>query len=349
MAIKPLVSVLIPSFNAERWIGLAIHSVLTQDYPSIEVIVVDDGSLDRTVEIARRFEGRTVKVITQPNGGAPVARNTALAHAQGDYIQWLDADDMLGPQKISMQMKRSERVADDRTLLSCPFFTFYFRTEAAKLFSSLLYQDLTPSDYFFVKFNYDTFLQPATWLVSRHLTEAAGPWWELRSADDDGEYFCRVVAASNAVSFVPSARTFWRVGNSGSVSWAWRRSGRDLEALFQSTARCVEHYRKFEVTPRSQAACLTFLHRRLTLFYPESPELVDKTRKLIIELGGTMMLPILSPKYQYIQKMFGTGIAKKSQFFIRSARTRFERSWDLFRAKTSEAHDRIRTLTMTGE
>src|SRR5262252_8996544 len=99
--VLPLVSILIPSFNAERWIRQTLESAVNQDYSHKEVILVDDGSTDRTLEIARTFESRVVRVIAQSNSGAPAARNRALAHAQGEYIQWLDADDLLAPSKIS--------------------------------------------------------------------------------------------------------------------------------------------------------------------------------------------------------------------------------------------------------
>lgn len=229
---QPLVSILIPSFNAERWIKQTLESAISQDYPRIEVIVVDDGSTDRTLEISRKFESRFVRVFTQPNAGGPAARNTALAHAQGEYIQWLDHDDLLARNKISNQIAGLENVENDRNLLSGPFATFYHHPRKARLFRSRLYQDLTPEDYFFIKFSDDTFLQPSSWLVSRTLSDLAGPWWELRSPDDDGEYFCRVVAASKGIHFVPEAICYWRIGNRGSFSGSWKRSDASLQALF---------------------------------------------------------------------------------------------------------------------
>src|SRR3990170_4942215 len=90
----PLVSVLIPAYNSERWIAETLSSAVAQTWPNKEVIV-DDGSKDRTLEIARTFSSRGVKVVMQANTGAPGARNHALRLAQGDYIQWLDADDVL--------------------------------------------------------------------------------------------------------------------------------------------------------------------------------------------------------------------------------------------------------------
>jgi glycosyltransferase involved in cell wall biosynthesis len=324
---SPLVSVLIPSFNSEQWIKQTLVSAINQDYPRIEVIVVDDGSTDQSLEIARTFESRSIQVITQPNAGAPAARNTALAHAQGEYIQWLDADDLLAPNKISAQMQSRKGVESDRILLSCPFATFYYRLEKARLFDSGLYQDLAPADYFLIKFARDTFLQTAAWLVSRKLTDLAGLWWELRSPDDDGEYFCRVVAAAEGIQFVPQTRCYWRVGNKGSVSWGWTQSQAGLEALFQSTARSIQHFRTLEDSERSRAACISFLQNRLIYFYP-NPYILEKINALAEDLGGTLGSPTLSWKYSWINAAFGWQLAKRCRLAVPAFKNSLIRDWD---------------------
>jgi glycosyltransferase involved in cell wall biosynthesis len=314
MVAQPLVSILIPSFNAERWIKQTLESAISQDYPRTEVIVVDDGSTDRTLEISRRFESRFVRVITQSNAGGPAARNTALAHAQGEYIQWLDHDDLLARNKISNQIRCLENVESDRVLFSGPFATFYHHPRKARLFRSRLYQDLTPADYFFIKFSDDTFLQPSSWLVSRKLSDLAGPWWELRSPDDDGEYFCRVVAASKGIHFVPEAICYWRIGNKGSFSGSWKRSDASLQALFLSTVRCIAHYRKLEDGERAHAACVAFLQNRLIYFYPDHPQIVQQISALAEELGGAIRPPSLKWQYRSMKAAFGWSAAKQSMF-----------------------------------
>lgn len=110
-----LVSVLIPAYNAEPWLRATIRSSLTQAWPNIEVIVVDDGSKDGTLAVAKSLQGPSVKVVTQPNQGA-AARNKALELAQGRYIQWLDDDDVLHSQKIAAQMRAAEAATDRRII-----------------------------------------------------------------------------------------------------------------------------------------------------------------------------------------------------------------------------------------
>lgn len=98
------VSVIIPCFNAEKWLREAIDSVLGQTYSNIEIIVIDDGSLDRSLEIIKSY-GNKVIWRTGNNQGANKARNLGFTLAQGDYIQYLDADDYLLPHKIAQQVQ----------------------------------------------------------------------------------------------------------------------------------------------------------------------------------------------------------------------------------------------------
>jgi glycosyltransferase involved in cell wall biosynthesis len=100
----PLVSVLIPCHNAERWIAQAIDSALSQVYPHTEVIVVDDGSSDRSLEIIQSY-GNRIRWETQLNQGGNATRNRLLELSRAEWLQYLDADDCLLPEKIAHQVK----------------------------------------------------------------------------------------------------------------------------------------------------------------------------------------------------------------------------------------------------
>jgi glycosyltransferase involved in cell wall biosynthesis len=103
----PLVSVIVPAYNAAPFIAEALESVLRQDYRPIEVIVVDDGSADATAEIARSF-GPPVLVLGQAHAGIGAARNAAIAAAYGELLAFLDADDLWTPGKLSRQVSQLE-------------------------------------------------------------------------------------------------------------------------------------------------------------------------------------------------------------------------------------------------
>jgi glycosyltransferase involved in cell wall biosynthesis len=101
---QPLVSILIPCYNAERWIVQCIDSALAQTWPEKEIIVVDDGSKDRSFEIIERF-GNRIRLESGPNRGGNAARNRLLQLARGEWLQYLDADDYLLPDKVARQME----------------------------------------------------------------------------------------------------------------------------------------------------------------------------------------------------------------------------------------------------
>lgn len=98
-----LVSVIIPAFNAEKTIFETVESVIDQDYKNIEIIVVNDGSWDETQSILERF-GNKIKIINTKNNGVSSARTVGLKFSKGDYIQYLDADDLLTKGKLSKQL-----------------------------------------------------------------------------------------------------------------------------------------------------------------------------------------------------------------------------------------------------
>lgn len=98
----PLVTIGIPCFNCERWLAECVESALRQSWPAKEIIVVDDGSSDRSPEILRRF-GDAIQAVQAPHRGANHARNEILRRARGEWIQYLDADDFLLPEKIARQ------------------------------------------------------------------------------------------------------------------------------------------------------------------------------------------------------------------------------------------------------
>src|SRR6476619_4323706 len=104
----PIVSILIPAYNAEPWLGDAIRSALDQTWTHTEIIVVNDGSKDRTLEVANQYASAKVRVLTHDNQGASATRNRALREAQGDYIQWLDADDILDRKKVACQLATAD-------------------------------------------------------------------------------------------------------------------------------------------------------------------------------------------------------------------------------------------------
>ncbi len=331
-----LVSILIPAYNAERWIAGTIESALAQTWPAKEIIVVDDGSTDRTLAVARGFGDRGVQVVTQANRGAAAARNTALRAARGAWIQFLDADDLLNPRKIEQQLQGAEPGAQSRVLLTCRWGRFFKRPEQARFAPDTLWQDRSPADWIVTKFNDNRFMFPASWLVSRRLVDAAGPWNEALSLDDDGEYMCRLVAASQQVRFMPEAECYYRIGNTGSLSS--QRSDRALQSGFTSMRLCIERLLALEDSERTRHACVRLLQDNLAHFYPEQADLVDQSRRLARKLGGDLTPPGERFHFMLFRGIFGWRRAKLLRSALNDAKLRTRRwadGWGRVDARTN--------------
>jgi len=323
MLTRPLVSILIPAYNAEKYIADTLRSALAQTWERTEIIVVDDGSRDATAGVAETFESNKVIVVRQSNQGASAARNRALSLAKGEYIQYLDADDLLAPDKIERQMAEAK---GPRTLLSSAWGRFLYRHQTAEFKPSALWNDLSPIEWLLRKMSSNLHMQTATWLVSRELTEAAGPWDERISFDDDGEYFCRVVHKSEGIHFVPESKVYYRA-TPNSLSYVGL-SNKKLESQWLSMNRHMSHLLQLENSPRSEAACVAYLHIWLPYFYPERMDLVKEMEQVAYELNGELKVPSLPWKYAWIGALFGYRTGTVARLLARRLRWSVARALD---------------------
>src|SRR2546423_6986291 len=160
-----------PAYNAEQYIADSLQSALNQTWDHKEIIVVDDGSTDRTLAIAQQF--RDVRVVSQENQGAATARNKAFELSKGDYIQWLDADDLLSRGKIASQLAELRPGQSKRTLFSGACGHFRFRPERATFSPTALCSDLSPVEFLLRKIEQNLYMQTATWLARREMVAVA--------------------------------------------------------------------------------------------------------------------------------------------------------------------------------
>lgn len=310
---RPLVSVLTTAFNAEAWLGEALNSAVEQTWPNLEVVVVDDGSTDATLSVARRFESASVKVIHQPNAGACAARNRALAEAQGAFIQYLDADDVLELDKIERQMERLE-AEPSGTVASGPWVRFYGGDVAAADRSGRGpdWQDYEPAFHWLVQSweGRGTF-PPFAWLTPRSLIEQAGPWNEGILRNQDGEYFTRVLVNARKIAFVEGAWGYYRSGLAGSVS---RREGEAvLRSFYDATVLCERTLLDRADTEATRRACAGLWQQFLFMAYPTVPDLVRRAEERVDELGGMYRKPSVSRPFRPVRELLGWKSALRLQ------------------------------------
>jgi hypothetical protein len=175
-------------------------------------------------------------------------------------------------------------------------------------------------------------MQNATWLVSRELAEAAGPWDTRLHFDQDGEYFCRVLLASEGTRFVPGTGIYYRASGANTVSYIGN-SDKKKDSLLLSMKLHIQYLRSLEDSERVRKACLTYIQAWHRNFYPERPDLVQEAQQLAETVGGRLKTPTLPWKYRWIQKLFGWTAAKRIRQRWNQSKSSVIRFWDktLFR------------------
>lgn len=233
MTISAKVSVVIPCYNAARYVAETLESLRQQTWPNVEVIVVDDGSTDDSARIIEAFAGLDLTLIRQSNRGQTAALNVGLARATGDFVQYLDADDLIDADKIAVQMAR---LADaPGCVASARWGRFYDRPEDTRFEVDTVSRDLDSLDWLVEsRAEGHGMMFPALWLVPMPIVQAAGPWREELTLNNDAEYFTRVLLAAERVLFCEDARCRYRSGISGSLS------GRKTTAHWTSQAKVLE-------------------------------------------------------------------------------------------------------------
>lgn len=280
----PVVSILIPCYNSESYIKDSILSALNQTFKEIEIIVVDDGSTDNSYLVAKSFEQKNVFVFKKEKGGASSARNFAYSIARGRYIQYLDADDLIGPEKIEKQLEILD-FAGDQCIASGSFQTFFREIENSKPFQP----DAGCKNYdnainWLIEATWGrAMFPPVVWLTPRKLIDEAGPWNEDLSYNDDSEFFARVLLKSGGIAYCEDSVSYYRRGLSTSLGSRKDREARISE--LKSLNLVNTHLLSFENSLRVREAC-AFKYRKLIYsLYPEHRDLINLAEEKITELG----------------------------------------------------------------
>lgn len=277
-----LVSVIIPVFNAETFLAKAIESALAQTWVEKEVIVIDDGSSDASLKIARQFEKQGVFVVNQANKGASAARNHGVALSKGEWLQFLDADDYLREDKIEVQMNA---LKNERQVAVCKTVHFIKDVSNAMPDDDRFFQDYLDDTLRFLIKLYGGFdyclgmIQPNAFLVHRNLLHKAGKWNEKLSLDDDGEFFCRVLLQAEKIVYSSEPMNFYRKHQATS-SLSGTKTSMAYRSQFNST--CLKHghllaYNKDEsLLPYIHTATFKSLQLLLHALYPHHKELYSE-------------------------------------------------------------------------
>lgn len=207
MSQPPLVSVIIPAYNASRWIDETISSVIEQDYKHYEIIVVNDGSTDNTVDIVESF-GAAVRCIHKENGGQASARNAGIIAANGKYVAFLDADDLWVKEKLTLQIAQME--ATDAKWGYAD--SFAFDGQSKEILYKFSDNQKQPNGDVLQSLFKSCFIPSPTPIIQKNVFSNVGLFNEearMRNRED-WEMWLRIAAVYHIVS-IPSPLAYYRV------------------------------------------------------------------------------------------------------------------------------------------
>lgn len=288
-----LVSIVMPAYNAGRWLRESLDSALAQTHPAVEIIVVDDGSTDDTPAIladyARAHPAR-LRVLTQPNAGQCAAANRGLAEARGAYIKFFDADDLLSPEAVSVQVAALNAAPRDHLAYGA-WSRFYRDPAEARFLPRPGWHDSDrPIDWICETWaDAQPMYQCALWLIPRDLLLKTGGWNEELSLINDFEFFTRLVLSSSGIVHTPAARLYYRSGLPGSLSA--RKSRRAWESAHLSTRLACRQLLAREDSPHTRRVAADACQNLVHSLYPEHPDLVADLLEEIRRLGGSTLHP----------------------------------------------------------
>jgi glycosyltransferase involved in cell wall biosynthesis len=211
---KPLVSVIIPAYNAGRYIKEAVDSALAQTYKNCEVVVVDDGSTDNTRQVlAPYIDAGKIKYIYQENKGLAGARNTGIKNSSGEYITLLDADDIFLPRKIERQVNFLEK-HPECDICYCDLYHFYEDKPDQLLKLNYRYYSGKEVLPHLIAGN---FIAPISVVARRTVFERFGYFDETLKRSEDIEFWLRIALGGGQICFLPEVLGKLRIRRSGNL------------------------------------------------------------------------------------------------------------------------------------
>lgn len=235
-ATRPLVSVVMPAYNAARWIAQSIESVLAQSYGSWELIVVDDGSTDATPAVVSNYS-EYVHYVRQQNQGAPAARNRGIREARGDYFLFLDADDLLTPNALEVLTAFLETHPE----IDVAYGDGFLIDENGTPFQSLHDYRIRVSESYLEQFVISAYIGYLGVILFRRsaLTHLDGPFDEELFAVEDWDLLIRVAAAGCKFANVPEVIGYYRIHGSNTSSPYSPAAQRRQKALIQARLKVM--------------------------------------------------------------------------------------------------------------
>ena len=312
---NPLISICIPTYNAEKYIEETLNSILAQTYSNIELIVVNDGSTDNTCQIVRSINDNRITILSTTNGGASKARNIAYQKAQGEFIMFMDSDDLISSDFLEKQLFLIINHADCIAISSWGRF---YRPDRAdfKLFHELLPE---PHDFegwitsYWYQNKHNT--PPGRLLIPRKIIERAGLWNEDLTLNDDFEFFTRIAYCATKLIPNPDSLYYYRSGIGGLSSANDEKAYLSLLKSFELSFNLV--LSKFGQNQLVKKACANLWQSFIFETYPLLKKERLFARKKIDQLGGSNLHYPAGGRTAILIKILGWKMTKSLKLYLK--------------------------------
>jgi glycosyltransferase involved in cell wall biosynthesis len=283
----PLISVIMPVYNAAAFLQLAIESVLSQADCSFELIAVNDGSTDNSGELLNAVRDSRLRVLNQPNAGQSAAINHGVSVARGDFIKLVDADDWINPGHLAAQLRSLKGYPDCVSACRWGYFREDFRRPAVR--SEHANRDYTdPIEWIVDSLTLDEGMMGGwKWLIPRAVWARAGGHDPRLSLNNDFHASIAILLASNGVRLAPEAIYSYRKGLPAALSGT--RSRKALQSALLTTQLGCQLLLSREDSPRIRRLCATRYQRWAYDFYPQQPDLAQAAEQAADALGGAVV------------------------------------------------------------
>jgi len=306
----PLVSICMPCHNAGKYVAEALASVLGQTYSNIEVIVVEDSSSDNSAEVLQDYVSRGVRVIAEKCGTASRARNRALKEAKGEYIKFMDADDVISPNMIEMQLQALAGCGE--AVAVSEWGRFYgddlstYRPDPDSTWEDLPGPEWLVRSYMCAR----PMMQAGMFLIPSPLLQKTGGWNESLTLIDDFEFFSRVISSAE-IKFVKGTTLYYRSGMQGSLSAQKSRKARESEC--ESLLLGTSHVLAKRQAAEARRACANVCQHMIYDLYPQHPDLAAKLARRVEECGGADIEPSGGWYFGKLRRVIGWKLARRLQ------------------------------------
>jgi glycosyltransferase involved in cell wall biosynthesis len=303
-----------PVYNAAPFVAEAIRSVLNQNFNDFELIIINDGSTDASEEQILAFKDKRILYLKQSNQGQVIASNNGIKRAQGRFIKFLDADDIINKDHLLLQYNAIKN--DIGCIASCEWAVFYKDISKAVFQKENVHRHYNnPMDWFYDAHYYDKGMLGAwLWLIPSSVLKKAGLWHPQLSLNNDFDFSTRLICASKGIRFAKGAKLYYRTGNQKSLTHS--KNEQAYRSALLTTELAMVNILKIENSQRMRQLFADRFQAWIYLMYPQHKSIRKTMRSHIKDLGGSALKPEGGRLFKLLNLIFPWQVVKWTQFMV---------------------------------